>query len=449
MANKGQYDVIIVGGGPAGLKAADTLIQGGLKVLLLESRDRVGGRVYSKPLESGTYIELGAQWQSKTDQDNLEELVQRFKFKKTQTFREGKSVVWTSGGDKKLLPFDDTGMSVLGMIDTAWVAWKLLRNSRGINLDRPIKGKEVLDRIPASEFINSNMCTKNGREQTLYALEGIFCVDNLDDISVFTLAYFLKTVPESLSSISDGDYYYFTEGLGNLFARYADTFSDSIKLNSKVVHIDSSSSPIVVTTKSNEQFTADNVVIAFPPQLLPRIEFEPPLPNEYQITIESQVLGRVLKLVGEFPTPWWRERGFNGNIITFGDKFLAEAYDVSHPGAGIIAGFVMGRRAQEALELGKGELTKKFNHFMEECFGEGGEPLKELHYHDWMGDEDTVAAYISTPGIGVWKHHPNGFFHTDGPIYFAGTEYTERWFGAIEGGLESGKRVAEKILETK
>ena len=93
--------MIVVGAGAAGISAAANLIKGGLNVLLLESRDRVGGRVHSKQIKAGTFIELGANWQAIEKQHNLQELVDRFDFKRTPTYDKGKAVVWTAKGEKK------------------------------------------------------------------------------------------------------------------------------------------------------------------------------------------------------------------------------------------------------------------------------------------------------------------------------------------------------------
>eukprot|EP00466_Bigelowiella_natans_P002041 jgi/Bigna1/80202/fgenesh1_pg.68_\ len=195
------------------------------------------------------------------------------------------------------------------------------------------------------------------------------------------------------------------------------------------------------------QYKAKTIVLAFPPPLLARIKFEPSLPEGYELTAKTQVCGRVLKLVGEFKTPWWRSRGFCGKIVSFTEKFMDEAYDTSHEKAGVLVGFVVGDCALEVVKLGKEELTKRFNDFMVECFGKGGEPLKELHYQNWLSDDDALAAYTSLPNFGMWKHHSQGYFHSAGAMYFAGTEYSRSWSGFVDGALESGKQVAKRILK--
>src|SRR5918992_1805242 len=57
-----QADVVVVGAGMAGLIAARDLLAANVSVLVLEARNRVGGRLLSHTLENGAVVELGGQW---------------------------------------------------------------------------------------------------------------------------------------------------------------------------------------------------------------------------------------------------------------------------------------------------------------------------------------------------------------------------------------------------
>ena len=65
-----RVDVAVIGAGFAGLTAARDLTRQGASSVVLEARDRVGGRVHDRVLEDGTVLELGGQWVGPT-QDRI------------------------------------------------------------------------------------------------------------------------------------------------------------------------------------------------------------------------------------------------------------------------------------------------------------------------------------------------------------------------------------------
>lgn len=73
-----KVDVIVIGAGLAGLSAAHALRRGGLNCVVLEARDRVGGKTWSQPLEDGGVLDLGAAWINDTNQSRMYELAKRF-----------------------------------------------------------------------------------------------------------------------------------------------------------------------------------------------------------------------------------------------------------------------------------------------------------------------------------------------------------------------------------
>src|SRR5688572_30510812 len=91
-----EADVVIVGGGLAGLTAARDLVDGGWSVILLEARDRPGGRVYGLPLGDGSTSEGGAEFIGPT-QDHIAALARDMGVDTFPAFNTGKNVYYRSG----------------------------------------------------------------------------------------------------------------------------------------------------------------------------------------------------------------------------------------------------------------------------------------------------------------------------------------------------------------
>ena len=91
-----QAEIIIVGAGLAGLTAARTLAKAGVDVVVLEARDRVGGRTYSRPASDGTLLDLGGQWIGPT-QDHLAALAEEVGATTFPTYNEGNNIEYYNG----------------------------------------------------------------------------------------------------------------------------------------------------------------------------------------------------------------------------------------------------------------------------------------------------------------------------------------------------------------
>ena len=84
--------------------------------------------------------------------------------------------------------------------------------------------------------------------------------------------------------------------------------------------------------------------------------------------------------------------------------------------------------------------------FIHTSFGSFEEEIQSFYYHNWICDENSLRAYLFTPGMGPRKKLPEGFFSKTERISFAGTEYAHEWRGYMEGALESGECAAHAVL---
>src|SRR6185436_19450826 len=98
-------DVIVVGAGLAGLTAAREIARAGRSVIVLEARDRVGGRVLSHSLVDGNYTELGGMFTGPT-QDRIQALAQAVGVGTYPTYNVGNNVFIGANGRRSTYPND-------------------------------------------------------------------------------------------------------------------------------------------------------------------------------------------------------------------------------------------------------------------------------------------------------------------------------------------------------
>src|SRR5579862_5923256 len=112
-------DVIIVGAGLAGLAAARTLTAAGVDVVVLEARDRVGGRTYTKVASDGTLLDVGGQWIGPT-QDRLAALAEAVGVPTFKTYDIGNNIEYRDGQRNTysgVIPTHDT-MAAIEIVET-------------------------------------------------------------------------------------------------------------------------------------------------------------------------------------------------------------------------------------------------------------------------------------------------------------------------------------------
>lgn len=104
-----MLDVIVVGAGLSGLQAALSCQQAGLKVAVVEARNRVGGKIWSVPLASGQgFADLGAAWVNTNTQPRIRAYVNLFKIKLVEQRLEGNAVMMVSNDERIVYPFGIT-----------------------------------------------------------------------------------------------------------------------------------------------------------------------------------------------------------------------------------------------------------------------------------------------------------------------------------------------------
>lgn len=442
------YDVIVVGAGYAGLTATRELLKAEKKVLLLEARDRIGGRVWTQRFDDGTYVDLGGAWVGPT-QDRLYALAREFGVETYPTYDEGKSTQYFRGQVKRykgLIP--PLPIGALLSLDAA--IKKLNKLSKKVNLAEPWATPKAqhLDSMTLASWMNRQMRFDVARQFFQVAAEAIWAADPAE-ISLLHALFYTKSCRDldTLMNIKNGaQEERFVGGAQTIADRLAATFSNQLIFDAAVKAVSQAGEHIHVVT-SKGTCTARRVIITVPPALQSRIDFQPILPAQRAQLIQRMPMGSVWKCYAIYEKPFWREQGLNGLAAT-PDGHVTVTFDNSpRDGSyGVLMGFVLGNQAKAFSALSEDDRKRSALHSFATFFGT--QALSPVRYfdHSFMNEEWSRGCYAGLMGPGVWTTLGPALRQPVGRIHWAGTETSDVWNGYIEGAIRSGERVAAEVL---
>jgi monoamine oxidase len=437
------YDVAIVGAGAAGIIAAEVLVKKGLKVCVLEARDRIGGRLKSVKTNSGVFVELGGQWLAMSGQKRLEALVKRYKYEHFINTTKGYVFSEDLNGLQKL-PKGSIPLSFVGKIDSLRFKYYISKKIRDVNLGNIQKNKG-LDQIDIQSWLNNNLWTKDSREYWRILFEQALCCE-ISNVSVLEGLLNLSSIG-GLDKLENADHFYFSYGLSNLFSKIVKDNYIEVRYNSEITHINQDQDSVTLRGSFGE-IKSKFALVAVPPQVFSQISFEPKLSEDLDKVIHSFQQGNVVKVVAVYDKSWWRDMGNSGLIQSQVGPFDF-IIDSSFPNLqeGVLVGLAVSTYAKKLENLSDSEIKEKFIEQVNRIHRASYQPT-EIHCMNWNKEYHSLGGFSSRRKIGDWSLFEDILTLPEGRVYFAGTESAREWRGYIEGALESGERQAD-IISTK
>lgn len=443
------YNTIIIGGGFAGISAARTLHKRGKSFVVLEARDRLGGRVHSTKVLDDVTIELGGQWIGPT-QDRMYELVDEFNIETFPTYDDGKCVLDLN---KKISTYSGLIPKVdvisLFYIDSA--IKKLDKMAKTISVDAPWshpKAKEW-DSMSLASFLQKKIKTKKALQIIQAGFETVMAC-KLSEVSLLHVLFYIKSGKnvDTLLNIKNGAQQdRIVGGMQRIVEKMASPFSSNIHFESPVVKIEQHEKGCTVYTKT-QSFQSEKIIIAIPPVLAGRLEYSPPLSIAKQQLLQKIPMGIVVKCYAVYKTPFWRKKGYSGEAVTDENSMHQTVFDNGAPNAdyGVLIGFSIANRATELMKFTVEERKELFVKTLVRYFGEEAKDIS--HYEDkcWAEEEFSQGCYVGYLPPGVWTHYKDEIRNPENNIHWAGTETATVWNGYIEGAVRSGMRAANEIL---
>jgi monoamine oxidase len=444
-----RYDVGVVGAGLAGLTAARELVAAGLDVVVLEARDRVGGRTVKGVLSTGDVIDRGAEWIG-AEHERVLELVAEFDLELCEQHDAGADRVAVAG---ELFDHEDRFRALpegpASELRNAFEQIDCLR--REVPLGEPWEAPDAdtWDATTLEAWKREAMATDAAR--------GVFDAFVLAEFTVepsqLSLLCFLaavnasggleltdKSTAVSQSSRLAGGTQQLSQGL-------ADDLGDAVRLNEPVRRIERRDDDVRIETDSATYVVVD-AIVTVPPPLIDRIDHEPPLPARRRALIQRMPMGAVIKWFAAYDEPFWREDGYSGAVLS-ADGVLSEVADATLPEAdrGLLVGFIAGTDALQWSDRSADERREQVLDELARYLGPwAANPLAYLDA-PWSTTRWSTGGYNASMTPGALTTCGDALREPVDSVRWAGSETALEWRGFMEGAIRSGERVAADTLE--
>jgi putrescine oxidase len=443
-----ERDVVIIGAGATGLTAATRLKAAGRSVVVLEARDRIGGRLWTDHIE-GQLFEIGGQWVS-PDQTALIQTLDELGLDTYDRYREGESVYVGTDGEAKRFTGDIFPASahteaeierlitvldeLVAQTDPAapWAhpkAAEFDHVSFRTWLEQQSDDTEAIDNIAL--FIADAMLTKPAHSFSLLQ------------------ALLMAASAGSFSHLVDADFILdkrVVGGLQQVPLRLAADLGDDVILNSPVTSLEWGEEGVRATA-GDLSVSARHAVVAVPPNLYGRIDYVPALPRLRQQMQQHQSLGLVIKVHATYETPFWRAAGLSGTAFS-PYQVVHEAYDNSNHGEsrGTLVGFVSDEKADALFRLSADERKERILASLAAYYGP--EALEPAVYYesDWAAEEWTQGAYAASFDLGGLTRYGALQLEPVGPVRFGSSDLAAEGYQHVDGAIRVGWRLADEIL---
>jgi monoamine oxidase len=456
---KRHADVVVVGAGFAGLTAALRIVQAGKSVIVLEARNRVGGRALNAPIPGGEITERGATFIGPT-QDHIAKLAADFGVGTFPTYDTGDNVYVRDGSRSTYSDTGPTGTAPLDPVilpDLTAVVAQLDQMATEIDVNAPWKAGNAgsYDAQTLESWINSHSVTPQFRELVPAATRPIFGAEPRELSLLFTLFYIAAsgneqnqgTFERNFNTRGGAQQDRFIGGSQLITQRIARRLGKKrVLLKRPVKRIVQDRHGVVLHSKKL-RVRAKRAIVAVPPTLAGRIDYRPDLPAERDQLTQRLPQGTLTKVAVIYDRPFWRDAGLTGTAVST-DGFVNATFDDSPAGGtpGVVFGFVGGdqSRAFNALSdsARKAAVLSQFAQF----FGpQANNPIGYLETN-WAAEAWSRGCPVAIPGPGALTAYGPAIRTAAGRIHWAGTETSGYWNGYMDGAVRSGERAAAEVL---
>jgi len=451
-------DVAIIGAGLAGLTAAREVLRAGHSVIVLEARDRVGGRVLNQPIPGGDVSERGGTFAGPT-QDHILALAQEFGIDTFLTYDEGDNVYYADGSRSTYSdqsPLGTAPPDPLLIPEITLIVARLDEMSTEVPVDAPWTASNAAewDGQTLERWIRDNSLSERFYRIVQTATRPIFGAEPSELSLLYTLFYIAAsgneqnpgTFERNFNTRDGAQMFRFVGGSQRIAFELAERLGRHVMLRSPVRRIVQRDDGVRVHSQ-RVNVRAKQIIVAVPPTLAARIEYSPGLPAARDQLTQRFPQGNLIKATAVYAHPFWRDAGLTGTAVSLNGPVSATFDDTPPSGSpGVIFGFIGGdeSRAFEAMSDADRRAAVLKNYV--DYFGaDAANPIDYFESH-WAQEEWTRGCPVGIMGPGVLLPYGPAIREPVGRIHWAGTETSTYWAGYMDGAVRSGKRAAQEVL---
>jgi monoamine oxidase len=446
-----EADVVVVGAGLAGLAAARSLAAAGRSALVLEARDRVGGRTLNMPLEGGEVVEIGGQWVGPT-QDRLLELASELGIETFPTYYDGSNLISLGG---RLSRYRGTipRISPLVLLDVERGRRRFNRLTKTVPPEAPWTAPDAarLDSLTLGAWLDRNVRTRRARRLFEIACGTVWgaAPGQMSLLWALTCAASAGGFDALIDTEGGAQQDRFVGGSQAISLRMAEALGDAVVLDAPVSSIEGGADGVVVSSP-RVVARGRRVIVAMPPHLSGRIDFSPRLPAAREQLARRTAGGVIIKCTAVYDEPFWRADDLTGEGLNDAGP-IETTFDNSPPGGspGVLVGFITGRAAVEHAAQPESERRRRALGSLVALFGDSAQRARGYFEQDWTAEQWTAGGPVASPAPGVLSRWGAALREPAGRVHWAGSETSTVWCGYMDGAVRSGERAAGEALDAE